>query len=169
MKRMDIKRNRYITFKQTSIIVGLLSLTILLAAGCLATYGKAVKSDEATTAFNQFKYMDGHTYYYLGFESNPYAILALDTQYALDDDIWKAMDPDLHDLEKMVTKMNRSPSCSGEGKRGTSGYSVVDENDVGIGQIYACYGWFPVRTVSENRVTITCPDMYNNRPDYSDS
>jgi hypothetical protein len=145
---------KYLFFMTMAALVWLMTFT-----GCYATYGKLVKSDEVESTFRQYQFAQNYNYYYLGFESNPYAILGLDARYHLQQNFWKPMDQDTHILGAMVERMRALPTCAACGPLPQVGYKILAPNGDSIGVLYSCYTWFPVEVKADNQVTVNYPEL----------
>lgn len=136
----------------------------------MAAYGKLTKSEQAENMFIQHQYLNGHNYYYLGFESEPEAVLALDDSYTLKEKRWKPMSSDTRSLENMVESM-RYMGCRYKGYtydksdnwHRLSGYTILDPDGKAIGILYSCYDWFPVKMDEDRRVSIKYPGIDSAR------
>jgi hypothetical protein len=141
-------------FMATALLGWLMTFT-----GCFATYGKLVKSDAVESTFRQYQFAQNYNYYYLGFESNPYAILGLDARYHLQQSFWKPMEQDTHALGAMVERMRALPACAACGPLPQVGYQILAPNGDFIGVLYSCYSWFPVEVKADNQVIVNYPQL----------
>ena len=140
-------------------ITTLLLIMPLAFTGCFATYGKLATSAAVEQDFAQYHFVTNYSYYYLGFESNPYAILGLDSRYHLQQNLWKPLDPKTHILEKMVKSMKDVPACYDCLRRAPKGYQVLAPGGEAIGVLFSCYTWFPVEVKADNLVIVSYPDL----------
>lgn len=136
----------------------------------MATYGKLTRSEQAENLFIQHQYLNSHNYYYLGFESDPDAVLALDDRYTLTGNRWKSMSSETHSLEDIVESM-RIMKCRNKGYiqdepddwHRLLGYTILDPDEKAIGILYSCYDWFPVKVAEVRRVSIQYPGINSTR------
>jgi len=92
-------------------MVALLCFSALLyCLGCSgANYGSLKNSRDVTQAFETYHVYPEHRYYYLNQENNPYAVVALQKDYAISDNQWIEFDPQTDKLEKVVDLVKGFP------------------------------------------------------------
>jgi hypothetical protein len=92
---------------------GSIILVFILIYGCtIANYGRhgsLSRSQDVTRAFENFQVFADHRYYYLNQENNPYAVVALQSSYAISDPMWREMDPSSETLKKVAGLLEGFP------------------------------------------------------------
>lgn len=87
--------------RQLAVVI-LCFLTFWVAQGCSAHYGKLRRSTEVTQSFESYEIFPNHKYYYTGLENRPYAIVALQQDYAIGSRFWNEFDSDPQKLKRLV-------------------------------------------------------------------
>lgn len=78
-------------------------VAVFLLAGCAAgDYGHLKPSRDVKQAFETLQVYPDHRYYYLNQENNPYAVVAVQSNYRLRGHMWVEFDPHSDKLEKVV-------------------------------------------------------------------
>ncbi len=69
-------------------------------------YGKLERSRDVTKIFETPRIIENHKYYYNGWGSVPYAIIAINSKYKLRKGLWKAVEPTVPLLRSWVHQMD---------------------------------------------------------------
>ena len=101
-----IKYQAKITLRHNfgAIIQVLAAIGFFLFSGCFATnyYGSLERSKDVSQAFETYQVFPSHRYYYLHMENNPFAVIALQNSYTLQNNLWSEFDPQSDKFEKVV-------------------------------------------------------------------
>lgn len=82
----------------------------ILIYGCAATnHGSLSRSQDVTRDFETFQVFADHRYYYLNLENNPYAVVALQSNYHIADPMWREMDPHSEIFKKVIGLVGEFP------------------------------------------------------------
>ncbi|MGD8990068.1 MAG: hypothetical protein PVI00_01310 [Desulfobacterales bacterium] len=93
-----------------AIFVFLLLIGLLFCCGCTgANYGSLKHSRDVTQAFETYQVYPEHRYYHLHLENNPYAVMALQSNYTISDKQWREFDPQTDKLKKVVELVKGFP------------------------------------------------------------
>jgi hypothetical protein len=84
---------------------GLLIFILISFSGCASSYGSLKQSTEITDLFENHVVLADHTYYYSGFLSIPYAIVAIDNQYTLRSSVWRQLRLTSAELRQLTYRM----------------------------------------------------------------
>jgi len=139
----------------------LLVVIAVLFAGCAAgskTYGINKLSDDAAKAFESFRVLPDHNYYYSGLNVSPDAILAIHNSYVLtSEDLWTQTAPDGKQLKFWVE------SLQGSVANPAYGYTILTPDGKQIGVIYTRWDPGPVEMGEGNQVSIYLPDKEKDK------
>jgi len=114
----------------------------ILFSGCAgANYGGMQRSREVTQAFETYHLFPDHRYYYLNQENNPYAVVALNDGYSINERQWREFDPQSGKLEKIVELIKRFPVTYSYGY----GSHMRDAQGNQIGYCYTSLRWIGIR------------------------
>ena len=85
-------------------------LVCVLIYGCATgNHGSLSRSQDVTRAFETFQIFADHRYYYLNLENDPYAVVALQGSYAIDDPMWRELDPNSGTFKKVIELVEGFP------------------------------------------------------------
>jgi hypothetical protein len=116
------------------IVPGILLISVLLLAfsGCsMANYGKLKSEPEVTQAFEAYRILPDHKYYYWGTASRPVAIAGINENHELNSRFWLPIEPKSKDFRTMIDRV----SLQGSGSTTQPwGFTILDKsgNDVGV-------------------------------------
>ena len=107
--------------------------TLLFAfSGCsMSNYGKLKSEPEVTQAFEAYRILPGHKYFYWGTPSRPVAIAGINENYELNSRFWLPIEPESKDFRTMIDRV----SLQGSGSTTQPwGFTILDKsgNDVGV-------------------------------------
>jgi hypothetical protein len=81
----------------------------LILTGVVSFYGCSAanhcslsRNREVTQAFENFQIFADHRYYYLNAENKPYAVVALQENYAISDHMWRELDLNAEKFKKVI-------------------------------------------------------------------
>ena len=116
---------------------------ILFAVGCAvnARLGGRKISREATQVFESYQVLPDHRYYHIGWDTRPYAIIALQNTYQIVDKLWLGFKADSSTLRKRVDALEVFPE---RGYSRAFGYYLTDEAGNRIGVYYSSISIFSV-------------------------
>ncbi|MDD5169069.1 MAG: hypothetical protein PHN75_09640 [Syntrophales bacterium] len=142
-------------------LAGLVVLALMMI-GCAsfrASYG-TIDIDEAIQArFEAYQHDPDMNYYWSGSEAHPTAIMGLKKAYALDNDLWKPMDPDPKAFTNFVKSMQEIARQYALQQRG---FIIKDPQGKAIGVWYSLIQIKPmtVRMGEDNKVNIYTPELF---------
>jgi hypothetical protein len=123
-----------VKMKNTGLFLAffVISATLLAFGGCaLGNYGKLKSEPEVTRAFEAYRILPGHKYYYWGTASRPVAIAGIKQNYELNSKLWLPIEPDSKDFRTLIDRV----SLQGSGSTTQPwGFHILDKagNDVGV-------------------------------------
>ncbi len=137
------------------------ALSTWLLGGCALSGlgGGLVRSVDVTRMFQSCETDPGqYRYYHSGWSSNPYAIVAIDRRYTLNDRLWTAFTPDARTLKKLMNTLYEDYNLT------PFGAYLVGPNGKRIGLWYSCIRGAAVR-VDDQTGTV---DIITDKPYLSD-
>lgn len=139
-KPIDRRINTAVRIAAACIVVCL----ILFAVGCVANFrlGGRKISQEATHLFESYQVLPDHRYYHIGWDTRPYAIIALQAPYQIVDKLWLEFKADASTLRKLVDALAVFPE-RGYGR--SNGYYLSDKDGNRIGIYYSSISIFSVK------------------------
>lgn len=142
-----LKTGRVMRFKVLSIAVFLM----LIAMGC-AVGGQKI-SEEVTRTFETYQVLPDHRYYHIGWETRPYAIVALKAPYNITSPLWLEFDATPDTLKKRVEALDIYYE---RGYDRVSGYYLLDKAGNRIGVWYSSiYVFTATVNKTDNTVVIS--------------
>ena len=90
----------------------LIAVFILICGDTEAKSGCLSRSREVTRAFETFQVFADHQYYYLNQENDPYAVVALQDGYTINDPMWRELNPNSETFKKVIGLVERFPLYS---------------------------------------------------------
>jgi len=149
---------RYVTRAITRFLFySLIPATIaIIFTGCsIPISGRLQSSPEATELFKSSQILPNHQYYVSGFQSIPYAIIAVDNNYQLRTGRWKPIDMDSTSLNQLIYRMEYVYSLSPRGAW------ILDPEGNRLGAWYSSKYQTRVKREKENRIVVANPDPPN--------
>lgn len=143
VRLMNRRLSRY------SLSVAMLLLSALFS-GCFENYGLLKHNHEVTRAFQTYQVEPDYKYYYYGRTNMPYAIVGLDRAYHMRSRVWREVDHDSEQFEKMIFWVwddVRVPFY-------LSGANITDPNGKKVGIWYSGIWYAAVRFDKNNRIVI---------------
>lgn len=140
------------------IVVGVLlptlcgALDLQLPGGINLKYGKLERSSEITEIFQTYQILPNHNYYYSGWGSVPYAIIAIDKQYKLRKGLWHEVDVTVPMLRNWVREMDIIYGYPPYGSR------ILDNNGRQLGVWYSSKQWTTVIIEEQNEIAVLAPE-----------
>ena len=139
-------KKRYLRY---CFIVAIL-LASYLILGCFENYGRLKHNEEVTRAFQTYQVEPDYKYYYYGRTNMPYAIVGLDRAYHMRSRVWREVDHDTEQFQKMIFWVwddYRVPFY-------LSGAHITDPNGHKVGIWYSGIWYAAVRFEENNRIVI---------------
>lgn len=128
-------------------------LFTLVCIGCATTpSGRLESSPDVTRAFQNSEILPNHQYYISGFQTLPYAIIAVDQQYQLRPSRWSPIDMNAAVMNVLVYRMDQVYSLNPRGAW------IVDAEGNRIGTWYSAQYQTMVRLQKGNQVVIVSPE-----------
>ena len=139
------------------IITGLALPTVCNAIdielpGLKLKYGKLERSREVTKAFQTPRILPDHNYYYYGWGSVPYAIIAIEKKYKLREGLWKKADITIPLLRSWVHQMDMIYGYPPYGSR------ILDHKSNRLGVWYSSKQWTTVVIEEDNQIAVFAPE-----------
>jgi hypothetical protein len=120
--------------------------------GLSLKYGKLERSSEITNLFQTHKILSDHQYYYSGWGSVPYAIVAIDSQYKLRKGLWTKVEATVPLLRNWVREMDMIYGYPPYGSR------ILDHNGQQLGVWYSSKQWTTIIIEEENEIAVFAPE-----------
>ena len=129
-------------------------LSVFLLGSCAAsgTNGGLNRSPDVTRQFQSYSAVPAYHYYHSGWSNNPYAIVAIDSQYTLKDRLWTRFTPDSETLKKLMDALYEDYNLY------PYGAYIVDHRGRRVGLWYSAIQWAVVRVDEEARTIDIIPD-----------
>ena len=112
----------------------LTAVFVLICGDGVAKSGSLSRSQEVTRAFETFQVFADHQYYYLNQENAPYAVVALQGGYTINDPMWRELDPDSQTFKKVIGLVEGFPAYSTFAAYGSY---ILDQQMYRIGYWYS--------------------------------
>ena len=150
--------NASIRNKTAIVIITVMVLPALCVAidmklpGLDLKYGKLNHSREVTKAFETPRILENHQYYYNGWGSVPYAIIAIDRKYKLRKGLWKPVEATVPLLRSWVRQMD---SIYGYPPRG---FRILDHKGNQVGVWYSSKQWTTIVIEDDNQIAVFAPE-----------
>ncbi len=132
-----------------------LALTTLLLFGCAqGDYGRFDFKMSVSDMFESGQILENHTYYYIGPDAEPVAIMAIDNKYSLAPSLWKKADITPAQLSTWNMRIDNEYRIKNRYK----GAIILDENGNRLGVWYSHLDWTTIKRGEGNTVIIFTPD-----------
>lgn len=145
--------------KRTAIvIITVMFLPTLCAAldielpGLSLKYGKLERSRDVTQTFETPRILENHQYYYNGWGSVPYAIIAIDRKYKLREGLWKAVEATVPLLRGWVYQMDSVYGYP------PYGFKILDHKGNQVGVWYSSKQWTTIVIEEDNQIAVFVPE-----------
>ncbi len=142
-----------------SALLSFLCLVSLFLFGCTSgNHGRFDFQIAIDDLFESGQILENHTYYYIGPDAQPDAIMALDNKYTLAPSLWKKpeMTPALFATWNLVIDNKYRI------KNRYRGAVILDENGNRLGVWYSRLTWTTIKSGEDNTVIIYTPDTTKN-------
>jgi len=139
-------------------LIMVLTLPALCAAidielpGIKLKYGKLERSREVTRDFETPIILKNHQYYYNGWGSVPYAIIAIDDKYKLRQGLWKEFEPTVPLLRGWVSQMDMIYGYP------PYGFKILDHKGKVVGVWYSSKQWTTIVIEDNNQIAVFAPE-----------
>lgn len=128
-------------------------LMIPAFAGCAATVtGRLENSPEVTRAFQNSQILPNHQYYISGFQTLPYAIIAVDENYQLRPSRWTPVDMNPDVLNVLIYRMDQVYSLNPRGAW------ILDSEGNRLGAWYSSRYQTTIRRQKDNQIVVLAPE-----------
>jgi hypothetical protein len=115
-------------------------------------YGKLEHSRDVTKTFETPRILENHRYYFYGWGSVPYAIIAIDRNYKLRKGLWKPIEVTVPLLRSWVHQMD---SIYGYPPRG---FRILDHKGTAVGVWYSSKQWTTIVIEENNQIAVFAPE-----------
>jgi hypothetical protein len=115
-------------------------------------YGKLERSRDVTKTFEAPQILENHQYYFNGWGSVPYAIIAINSKYKLRQGLWKAVEPTVPLLRRWVHQMD---SIYGHPPYG---FKILDHKGKQLGVWYSSKQWTTIVIEEDNQIAVFAPE-----------
>ena len=115
-------------------------------------YGKLERSQDVTKAFETPIILENHQYYYYGWGSVPYAIIAINHKYKLRKGLWKAVEATVPLLRGWVHQMDSIYGYP------PSGFQILDHKGNQVGVWYSSKQWTTIVIEEDNQIAVFAPE-----------
>lgn len=120
--------------------------------GLTLKYGKLERSRDVTRAFETLQILPDHQYYYSGWGSVPYAIIAIDHKYKLRQGLWKEFDATVPLLRSWIRKMDIVYGYP------PYGFRILDHKGRQVGVWYSSKQWTTVVIEKNDQIAVFAPE-----------
>jgi hypothetical protein len=120
--------------------------------GLSLQYGKLERSSEITNLFQTPKILPDHQYYYSGWGSVPYAIIAIDSRYKLRQGLWTKIEATVPLLRSWVREMDIIYGYPPYGSK------ILDHNGQQLGVWFSSKQWTTIIIEEENEIAVLAPE-----------
>jgi hypothetical protein len=145
--------------KKTAIfIIMVMALPALCGAidiqlpGIHLRYGKLERSRDVTKTFETPRILENHKYYYNGWGSVPYAIIAIDSKYKLRKGLWKEVEATVPLLRSWVHQMDMIYGYA------PYGFRILDHKGNPVGVWYSSKQWTTIIIEEGNQIAVFAPE-----------
>ena len=153
--RMDHSKIKY-NYRRLSRYCAVLGalITSALISGCFENYGRLRHNAEVTRAFQTYQTEPDYKYYYYGRTNMPYAIVGIDRAYHMKSRVWREVDRDTEQFNKMIFWVWDDIYLPFS----LSGAYITDPGGKKVGVWYSGIWYAAVRFEENNRIVIM-PDL----------
>ena len=131
----------------------ILAYVVIAFAGCAAPItGRLEVSSDATEVFSKNQILANHQYYISGDQRIPFAIIAIDNNYQLKFDRWRAIDMNSTQLNQLIYRMGQVYSKTPRGAW------ILDHDGTRLGIWYSSQYQTLVKRDRQNRIVVVNPD-----------
>ena len=132
-------------------IIAILVLPAII--GCAITdAGRLENSPDVTRTFQNSQILANHQYYISGFQTLPYAIIAVDDKYQLRPSRWKPIDMNPNVLNVLIYRMDQVYSLNPRGAW------ILDSEGNRLGAWYSAQYQTTIRRRKDNQIVILAPE-----------
>jgi len=154
-KQTSTLKHRYDYF---FIRFALILAILTLFTGCFANYGTYKRSGDVARMFESLQVSSEYKYYYTGSDKDPDALMGLQRNYTLNNDLWKETEMDSKQLKRWIDEFNLVGYSNS-----VYGHYILGPNGKTIGIYYSKWDGGPVKMESGNQVVIHLPDTNGHR------
>jgi hypothetical protein len=145
---MPLKHRRQSLSNFLKIFGWLLAFTpLIMVLGCGDPTGTLEESAELTQNFSQNGYRNNYTYYYIGRENTPTAIIGIDNKFVFEPDFWQEFPSDSAALNRLIGRLSNYT-------REPRGYYLLGPEGQEIGVLLSVRGLYAVKIKKNGKVQI---------------
>jgi len=150
--------NASLNKRTAAVIITVMFLPTLCGAldielpGLNLKYGKLERSHDVTQTFETPRILENHQYYYNGWGSVPYAIIAIDRKYKLREGLWKAVEATVPLLRGWVHQMDSIYGYP------PYGFKILDHKGNPVGVWYSSKQWTTIVIEEDNQIAVFAPE-----------
>lgn len=148
----DFRKKIAITFIFIMALPALCSAIDIELPGLSLKYGKLERSREVTKTFEAPLILADHNYYFNGWGSVPYAIIAIEKKYKLRKGLWKKVDITIPLLRSWVHQMDIVYGYPPYGSL------ILDHKGNRLGMWYSSKQWTTVVIEEDNQIAVFAPE-----------
>ena len=115
-------------------------------------YGKLERSRDVTKTFETPRILENHQYYYNGWGSVPYAIIAIDRKYKLRKGLWKPVEATVPLIRSWVHQMDSIYGYP------PYGFQILDNKGKKVGVWYSSKQWTTIIIEEDNQLVVFAPE-----------
>lgn len=134
--------------------------TIMTACGT-GSYGRLDFKLAINDIFESGQVLDNHTYYYIGPDAEPDAIMAIDNKYQLAPSLWKGINLTPGKLKAWMERIDNRYRF----RNRYDGALILDQDGNQVGMWYSRLDWTTIRRGEGNQLIIYTPDTTKNMDD----
>lgn len=150
--RGNVCKKRVLVVVMAILLPALCSAIDIELPGLKLKYGKLQRSRDVTKIFETSQILEDHLYYYSGWGTVPYAIIAVQDQYKLREGLWKKVDITVPLLRSWVNQMDIIYGYPPYGSR------ILDHKGKQIGVWYSSKQWTTVVIEDDNQIAVFAPE-----------
>ncbi|MCJ7600920.1 MAG: hypothetical protein MUO63_05375 [Desulfobulbaceae bacterium] len=149
---------------KTKILMLLLlftGMTTIMTACSTGAYGRLDFKLSVNDIFESGQVLDNHTYYYIGPDAEPVAIMAIDNKYQLTPSLWKEINLTPGQLKAWMERIDNRYRF----RNRYDGAFILDQDNNQVGMWYSRLDWTTIRRGEGNQLIIYTPDTTKNMDD----
>ncbi len=120
--------------------------------GLSLKYGKLERSREVTQVFETPQILPDHKYYYSGWGSVPYAIIAINSKYKFRKGLWQEVEVTIPLLRNWIRQMDMIYGYPPYGSR------ILDHKGEQVGVWYSSKQWTTIVIEKNNQIAVFTPE-----------
>ena len=149
-----MKLLKLVTVKLWPTISGAMMIIFVLLGCAASNYGRLSSDPEVTQAFQAFRILPDHTYYYRGSFSRPFVIVAIHKDFTLDSSLWVKIDTNSDDFRNLIGRV--SLQATGRTTK-PWGFTILDQSGRKVGVWYSAIRSATVEVDPSGRIAKLLP------------